>query len=120
MKYLALLAILFSSCNQDPATCQQVKTGTFTFESGSSLYKIVRTANEQSETNLTTGETSTWGVAWQDDCTYVITLKRRSTNTPTQYPTQTIKITKVTGNNVYFESHDGEHALLTGRMEKVK
>ena len=91
------------------------------FTVGSSTYKIVRTEKEQKETNVETGEWATWDVTWQDDCTYTITIKKRSPEKPTKHPVMVVKIIKVAGDFVYFDSFgDGKQLHYSSRMEKVK
>lgn len=123
IKYALVLALFAGACSQPipPEDCKRFMTGTFVFEGTSGAgFKIVRTADKQTETNLSTGETSKWSVSWTDDCTYVITFRERSSSRPTLHNQITVKFVKAVGDLLYFDTYADGQNLLSGKMQKVK
>ncbi|XLS28887.1 hypothetical protein ACJD0Z_17035 [Flavobacteriaceae bacterium M23B6Z8] len=67
------LSIILLSCSSTAQKCADFKTGEFRYEDKAIPYRIIRTASQQTETNLKTGLEIRSTIEWKSACEYVLT-----------------------------------------------
>jgi len=76
-----IFLILFSfACRDNRKECRIAQTGTFYYypRNTNRQFRIIRTANLQTEIDLATGDSSFWRISWKSECNFSVSFIRNT------------------------------------------
>jgi hypothetical protein len=107
LNLLVIIILLNEGCQNAQIDCQDFKTGEFTNKpDNSSGVKIIRSANEQIESNDEENYRDVFEVEWISECEYILIFKETSDpklNHLTNKDTIRIQITEIDGNSYKYK-----------------
>ena len=122
---LVLSSVSIKSFSQK-TDCQKFKNGTFEFIGKDSTveYIIIRKGDLQKEQVFGEKTYYTFNVKWIDDCTYVLTMTKKTSKILSDIPSDmaiTVHIISTTGDS-YIQNSSSNYSkdILKGKMRKIK